>query len=233
MADPCTGVFPFAGGEALRIWQQTVCGLKTGGSYVVLGPDAIQSVEIGNEIDAPDDRERRGMNGILQGAIAQPIAYKYRPVTIISNGRIPALDSLLLGARVTLNASGVPTGAGIGSATNTRARAGLELWMPLDLEACTTSEDLVMLFPTTASWRETGSTTVNGEVGTVTYEGRGYANGSFDFPFGTAATGGMYWTTTDPTGTATVNYAVTENFAYNKFATASRPAINCTLTATT
>lgn len=133
-----------------------------------------------------------------------------------------------MGAALTLNASGVPTGARIGSDTNTRARAGMELWMPLDLEACTTSNDLVFLFPSTAAWRETGTTTINGDVGTVTYEGRGYANGSFDFPFGT----GMFWTTTDPTGTATQNYDLTANFAYNQFATASRPVVQCTLTAT-
>jgi hypothetical protein len=232
MADACSTVIPFAGSEILRVWGQTVCGLKTGGSYVNLGPDSIQSIEISEEIDAPDDRERVGMNGILQGSIVRRISSKYRNITIVANGRIPALDNLLRGARLTLNASGVPTGAGVGSATNSAARAGVEIWAPLDLEACTTSEDLVFLFPTTAGWKETDSTSFNGDVSTTTYEGRGYANTSFDFPFGTAATGGMYWTTTDPTGTATQNYVNTENFAYNRFASASRPAVQCTLTTT-
>lgn len=212
----------FAGAERLRITQLDDCGL-TEGSYVVYGPETIAEIKFSEEIDAPEDRERKGSNGRLQGSISQIPTSKYRNITITANARVPELDHILRGARLILNASGNSTGAGMSSQTN--EKVSLEIVAPEDVDVCGSgAQDLWFLFPLTTRWTEDGDTTLNGaDPGQVVYVGRGYANTSYDNPF-------TIWTETDPSGTATQVFVDTENFVYNKFAAASRPALQGTLT---
>lgn len=212
----------FAGAEALRISQLTACG-DGGAQYVTYGPETIAEVSFSEEIDAPDDRERTGMNGRLQGSISQVPTTKYRTITVTANARVPELDYLLRGARLILDASGNSTGAGMCSQAD--AKVALEIFAPEDISSCdSAAQDLAFLFPMTSHWIETGDTTISGaEGGQTVYEGRGYANTAFDiWP--------ALWSATEPTGTATAIFDEDDCFIYNKFAAASRPAVSCTLT---